>query len=56
MNKLVIIRHGESIWNLKNKFTGWIDIGLTKKGINEAKSSGKLFPSFSKNHLDILLS
>ena len=40
-NKLVLIRHGQSIWNEKNLFTGWKDIGLTKKGINEAKSVGE---------------
>ena len=42
MYKLVILRHGESIWNLENKFTGWTDVNLTKKGINEAKNAGKL--------------
>jgi len=36
MIKLVLIRHGESIWNLENKFTGWTDVGLTEKGIKEA--------------------
>ena len=40
-NKLVLIRHGQSIWNEKNLFTGWKDIGLTKKGINEAESVGE---------------
>tara|TARA_B100000886_G_scaffold140533_1_gene95186 strand:+ start:43521 stop:44132 length:612 start_codon:yes stop_codon:yes gene_type:complete len=40
-NKLVLVRHGQSIWNEKNLFTGWKDIGLTKKGINEAESVGK---------------
>ena len=40
-NKLVLVRHGQSIWNEKNLFTGWKDIGLTKKGINEAKSGGE---------------
>ena len=42
MNKLVILRHGESLWNLENKFTGWIDIDLSKNGENEASSAGKL--------------
>ena len=37
MNKLVLLRHGESIWNLENKFTGWIDVDLSKNGIKEAK-------------------
>ncbi|HZK69066.1 MAG TPA: 2,3-diphosphoglycerate-dependent phosphoglycerate mutase [Paludibacter sp.] len=40
--KLVLIRHGESQWNKENRFTGWTDVDLTKKGIEEAKSAGKL--------------
>ena len=39
---LVLLRHGESQWNKENRFTGWTDIGLTKKGIREAKSAGLL--------------
>ena len=42
MNKLVLLRHGQSQWNLENKFTGWTDVPLTKKGINEAKNAGNL--------------
>ncbi len=42
MKKLVIIRHGESIWNKKNIFTGWTDIKLSLKGIKEAKNAGKI--------------
>ena len=42
MKKLVIVRHGQSLWNLENKFTGWTDIGLSDKGIEEAKNAGKL--------------
>ena len=41
MYKLVLLRHGESKWNLENRFTGWTDVGLSKNGINEAKFSGK---------------
>ena len=41
-NKLVLLRHGESQWNFENRFTGWTDIGLTKKGQIEAKKSGAL--------------
>ena len=37
--KLVILRHGESIWNLENRFTGWADVPLSKNGINEAKKA-----------------
>ena len=40
--KLVLLRHGESKWNLENRFTGWTDVGLTDKGKAEAKSSGRL--------------
>ena len=42
MHKLVLVRHGESKWNSENRFTGWTDIGLTKKGQHEAKLCGKL--------------
>ena len=42
MIKLVLLRHGESQWNLENRFTGWKDVDLTKKGELEAKSAGKV--------------
>lgn len=42
MHKLVLLRHGESQWNLENRFTGWTDVDLTPKGESEARSSGKL--------------
>jgi 2,3-bisphosphoglycerate-dependent phosphoglycerate mutase len=42
MNKLVIIRHGESIWNKENIFTGWIDVPLSEKGIEQAKLAGQV--------------
>lgn len=42
MYKIVLMRHGESTWNLDNRFTGWTDIDLTEKGIAEAKNAGKL--------------
>ncbi|OFL66063.1 phosphoglyceromutase [Facklamia sp. HMSC062C11] len=38
--KLILVRHGQSEWNQLNQFTGWEDVGLTEKGINEAKSAG----------------
>ncbi|WP_106182928.1 2,3-diphosphoglycerate-dependent phosphoglycerate mutase [Candidatus Pandoraea novymonadis] len=41
MYKLVLIRHGESTWNQENRFTGWVDVDLTEKGIAEAKQAGK---------------
>ena len=42
MIKLVLIRHGQSEWNLENKFTGWTDVSLSKQGINEAIEAGKV--------------
>ncbi len=42
MYKLVLIRHGESTWNLENRFTGWTDVDLTPTGVNQAMSAGKL--------------
>lgn len=41
MYKLVLIRHGESVWNKENKFAGWIDVDLSEKGIEEATNAGK---------------
>ncbi len=41
MSKLVIVRHGQSQWNLENRFTGWIDIDLSPAGIEEAKKAGE---------------
>ena len=40
--KLVIVRHGESIWNKENKFTGWCDVDLSEKGVEEAKEAGRV--------------
>ncbi|MES2975783.1 MAG: 2,3-diphosphoglycerate-dependent phosphoglycerate mutase [Pseudomonadota bacterium] len=42
MHKLVLIRHGESTWNLENRFTGWTDVDLTATGIEQAKNAGRL--------------
>ena len=42
IHKLVLLRHGESQWNLENRFTGWTDVNLTKNGIAEARRSGQL--------------
>lgn len=41
MKQLVLIRHGESFWNLENRFTGWADVDLTQKGIDQAIAAGK---------------
>jgi len=42
MNKLILTRHGQSVWNAENRFTGWVDVDLSEKGILEAKKSGEL--------------
>ena len=42
MHKLVLIRHGESTWNLENRFTGWTDVDLTPTGVSQAMSAGRL--------------
>lgn len=42
MYKIVLLRHGESVWNQENRFTGWTDVGLTDKGLAEAKAAGQL--------------
>ncbi len=42
MKKLVLLRHGESAWNEENRFTGWTDVDLTRKGVAEAKNAGRL--------------
>ncbi|MCX8061074.1 MAG: 2,3-diphosphoglycerate-dependent phosphoglycerate mutase [Anaerolineales bacterium] len=40
--KLVLVRHGQSVWNLENRFTGWTDVGLTEQGVQEAINSGRM--------------
>jgi 2,3-bisphosphoglycerate-dependent phosphoglycerate mutase len=42
MKSLVLLRHGESTWNRENRFTGWTDVGLSEKGVAEAKEAGRL--------------
>ncbi|MEE4153361.1 MAG: 2,3-diphosphoglycerate-dependent phosphoglycerate mutase [Erythrobacter sp.] len=42
MPKLILVRHGQSQWNLENRFTGWWDVDLTEKGVEEAKAAGAL--------------
>lgn len=46
MTTLVIVRHGQSLWNKENKFTGWIDIDLSAKGIEEARTAGQKLKDF----------
>ncbi len=47
MPELIIVRHGQSQWNLENRFTGWIDIDLSPKGIEEAESAGEKLKGFT---------
>ena len=42
MKKIVLLRHGESSWNMENRFTGWTDVGLSEKGLAEAVAAGQL--------------
>ena len=49
MSKLILTRHGQSIWNAENKFTGWVDIDLSEQGILEARKSGKLIKNLNIN-------
>ena len=42
MHKLVLLRHGESDWNRENRFTGWTDVDLSNRGVEEARSGGRL--------------
>jgi 2,3-bisphosphoglycerate-dependent phosphoglycerate mutase len=50
MNNFILLRHGQSQWNLENRFTGWEDVPLTNQGIEEAKKSGELM---KKNNINI---
>ncbi|GMX58357.1 MAG: 2,3-diphosphoglycerate-dependent phosphoglycerate mutase [Candidatus Microsyncoccus archaeolyticus] len=47
MNKLVLVRHGESVWNKENIFTGWVDVELSEKGVREAKKAGEMLKDYS---------
>jgi len=49
---LVLVRHGQSDWNLKNLFTGWRDVGLTEKGVAEARAAGKKLKA-QELHFDV---
>ena len=41
MHRIVLLRHGESLWNMENRFTGWTDVDLTQRGVGEAKRAGE---------------
>ena len=49
MSKLILTRHGQSVWNAENRFTGWVDVDLSKAGILEAKKSGQLIKNLKIN-------
>ena len=49
MTKLILLRHGQSQWNLENRFTGWCDADLTEQGISEAKKAGYLIKKKNQN-------
>ena len=48
--KLTLVRHGQSEWNLANRFTGWVDVDLTEKGISEARAAGRLLLADGQQH------
>src|SRR5512145_2764102 len=45
MHKLVLLRHGESVWNRENRFTGWTDVDLSERGREEAREAGQTLKS-----------
>ena len=58
MNKLILLRHGQSQWNLEDRFTGWVDVPLSAKGCREAHAAGQLLKEtdipFSACHTSLL--
>ncbi len=58
MHSLVLLRHGQSVWNLDNRFTGWTDVGLTEAGVKEAQMAARLLQdggySFDVCHTSVL--
>ena len=59
MYKLVLIRHGESVWNMENRFTGWTDVDLSPRGVEEAQKAGELLKQeglvFDRAYVSLLL-
>tara|TARA_Y100000996_G_scaffold395264_1_gene360306 strand:- start:644 stop:1351 length:708 start_codon:yes stop_codon:yes gene_type:complete len=55
MNNLILVRHGQSTWNLENRFTGWVDVDLTENGKSEAKKAGQLIKN-EKINIDLYYS
>src|SRR3954470_11632406 len=58
MHRIVFLRHGESVWNSENRFTGWADVGLSDLGCEEARAAGRLLKaegySFDVAHTSVL--
>ena len=46
---LVLVRHGQSQWNLENRFTGWVDVDLSTKGVEEARAGGQVLAALLKS-------
>ena len=55
MSKLILTRHGQSIWNAENRFTGWVDVDLSEKGVEEAEKSGELIKKLPALEPDVSL-
>ena len=55
MSYLILVRHGQSVWNLEKKFTGWVDVDLTENGKSEAKKAGELIKK-KKINIDLYYS
>jgi 2,3-bisphosphoglycerate-dependent phosphoglycerate mutase len=58
MQRIVLLRHGESVWNMENRFTGWTDVGLTERGAEEARGAGDTLKAagftFDEAHTSVL--
>src|SRR5258705_10249335 len=58
MQRIVLLRHGESVWNMENRFTGWTDVGLTERGAEEARRAGDSLKAagftFDEAHTSVL--
>lgn len=58
MNKLVLLRHGQSVWNVENRFTGWTDVDLSEQGLKEARLAGEILKkhgyTFDEGHASVL--
>lgn len=52
-NKVVFIRHGDSLWNSQNKFTGWHDVPLSEQGVKEAIEAGIILKENGYTHFDV---